>query len=344
MSDPVVPVDLSTVPQTMLDRALSTLLTLLSLIAVGFLAHNLYLSRSLSRTVGAIRYESPLEYGDRVNHDALQRALDDGGYSDRLNSHKYLLLYFMPSSDFQDLKTIKYGEPLLQRYADSGLQVFAVTNGQPDEILGMAKNESLTVPILFDKDGLLRFLLRVPDHYRHTYLMTSEGEIVFSIRGAPQEDTMRQIVEKYVSGKIDYDERTAEVYRVGDKLPAISVIQVSGGPTRELALKGMEVVFVSARCTSCQLNGYVERYRELATANRASSKKRILVFSKRFPQQELAEDLMRDGVALENIYIARQPLGDLDNEYRTKKGASIVLIGVNQEGGIEKVTPLDEPN
>ena len=328
----------------MIDRAISTLLTLLSLIAVGLLAHNFYLSRSLSRTVGVIRTESPLEYGDRVHQNALQRALDEGGYGDQLNSHKYLLLYFLPSSDFQDLKSIKYGELLLQRYENSGLQVFAVTNGQPAEIVGMVKNESLTLPILFDKDALLKFLLRVPDHYRHTYLMSSAGEIVFSITGAPQEDVIRQLVEKYVAGRIDYNEPNAELYRVGDKLPAIRVIQVPGGPTRELALQGCEVVFVSARCTSCQLHGYVQRYRELATSNSASTKTRILVFSQRFPQRELVEELTKGGVPLENIYIARQTLGDFDNEYRTKTGASIVLIGVNPEGRIEKVTSLDGPN
>jgi len=328
----------------MIDRVLSTLLTLLSLIAVGLLAHNYYLSRSLSQTVGVIRSESPLEYGDRVNQNALQRALDQGGYSDQLNSHRYLLLYFLPSADFQDLKSIKYGELLLQRYEDGGLQVFAVTNGQPAEIAGMVKNESLTLPILFDKDGLLKLLLRVPDHYRHTYLMSAAGEIVFSITGAPQEDTIRQIVEKHVAGKIDYSERTAEVYRVGDKLPAIRVIQVAGGPTRELALHDCEVVFVSARCTSCQLHGYVQRYRELTTSNSGSAKTRILVFSQRFPQRELVEDLTKGSVPLEHIYKARQTLGDFDNEYRTKTGASIVMIGINQEGRIEKVTPLDAPN
>lgn len=328
----------------MIDRALSTLLSLLSLIAGGLLAHNYYLSRSLTQTVGVIRAESPLEYGDRVNQNALQRALDQGGYSDHLNSQRYLLLYFLPSSDFQDHKSMKYGEPLLQRYEGSGLQVFAVTNGQPDEILGMAKNESLTLPILFDKDALLKFLLRVPDDYRHTYLLTSVGEVVFSMTGAPQEDVIRQIVEKYVAGRIDYNESKADLYRVGDELPGIRVIQVTGGPTQELPLHGLEVVFISARCTACQLHGYIQRYRELATSNRAFSKTRILVFSKRFPQRELVEDLTKGGVPLENIYIARQALGDFDNEYRTKTGASIVLIGVNQEGRIEKVTPFDAPN
>jgi peroxiredoxin len=328
----------------MIERAFSTLLTLLSLIAVGLLAHNYYLSRSLSQTVGVIRFESPLEYGDRVNENALQRALDHGGYGDQLNSHKYLLLYFLPSADFQDLKSIKYGEPLLQRYERSGLQVFAVTNGQPAEIRALAKTESLTLPILFDKDALLKFILRVPDHYRHTYLMTSAGEIVFSMNGAPQEDVIRQIVEKYVAGRIDYNDRNGDLYRVGDELPAIRVIQVTGGPTRELPLHGMEVVFISARCTACQLHGYIQRYRQLTTSNSAFSKTRILVFSKRFPQRELVEDLTKGSVPLENIYIARQTLGNFDNEYRTKTGASIVVIDVNSEGRIEKVTPLDAPN
>jgi len=327
----------------MINGALSILLSLLSFAAIGLVAHNFYLSRSLTRSVGLIRAEPPLEYGDRVNQNVLQHALDQGGYKEQLESHKYLLLYFLQPSEFQNLKSIKYGEALLQRHGGSGLQVFAVTNGQPDEIRGLIKNESLTMPILFDKDALLRFLLRVPDHNHHTYLMTSAGEIVFSMTGTPQEDAIRQIVEKYVAGRIDYDRGKREPYQVGDELPRISVINAAGGPTRELPLHGLEVVLISARCTACQLHGYIQRYRELATSNRVS-KPRILVFSKRFPQRELVEDLIKGGVPLENVYIARQTLGDFDNEYRTKTGEAIVVIGVDQEGRIETVKLLDAPD
>lgn len=323
-----------------IHRVLSLLLSLLALAAFGLVAHNWYLSRSLTRAVNRISGEAPLEYGDRVDQNALQRALDQGGYSDQLKSHGYLLLYFLPN--FDQLKSIKYGEALLQRHGGSGLQVFAVTNAEPSEMLPMAKSESLSLPILFDKHALLRFLLRVPSHYEYTYLVRTTGEVVFSANGTPHEDGMRQIVEKYVAGKIDYSLDLAKrLYQVGERLPGISVSHVTGGPAQALVVRNAEVVLISARCSACQLRGYAQRYRELATLS-GTHKPRFLIFSQRFPQRELVKDLTAGGVRLDNVYIAREPLGGLDNEYRTKTNdeESAVVIGIDQEGRIETVKSL----
>lgn len=327
-----------------IHRVLSLLLTLLGLAAVSLVAHNWYLSRSLTRAVHRISAEAPLEYGDRVEAKMLQLALDQGGYRGQLRSHEYLLLYFLPH--FNHLKSIKYGEALLQRHGASGLQVFVVTNAQPSEMLVMAKSESLSLPVLFDKNILLKLLLRVPDHYEYTYLLKTTGEVVFSVNGAPQEDVMRQIVEKYVAGRIDYSRDLAKrLYQVGERLPSISVSHVTGGPAKTLVVRNAEVVLISARCTACQLRGYAQRYRELPTLS-GTHKTRFLVFSQRFPQRELVEDLTAGGVPLDNVYIAREPLGSLENEYRTKTNdeESAVVIGIDEEGRIETVKSLHPPN
>lgn len=323
-----------------IHRVLSLLLSLLALATFGLVAHNWYLSRSLTRAVNRISTEPPLEYGDRVDQDALRLALDQGGYGDQLKSHEYLLLYFLPN--FNHLKSIKYGEALLQRHGASGLQVLVVTNAQPSEMLVMAKSESLSLPVLFDKNILLKLLLRVPDHYEYTYLLKTTGEVVFSANGTPHEDGMRQIVEKYVTGKIDYSRDLAKrLYQVGERLPGISVSHVTGGPAQALVVRNAEVVLISARCSACQLRGYAQRYRELATLS-GTHKPRFLIFSQRFPQRELVEDLTAGGVRLDNVYIAREPLGGLDNEYRTKTNdeESAVVIGIDQEGRIETVKSL----
>lgn len=320
----------------MINRVLSILLGVLSLAVLILLAHNWYLSRSMTRTVRLINGEPPLDYGDRVNQRALQTALALGGYRDQLESHKFLLLYFLPS-DFRQLQTIKYGEILVQRHGNDGLQALVVTNAKADAIHDLITKESLKLPVLLDEHTLLKLLLRVPDHYQHTYLLTSAGEVVFTMTGAPQEDIVRQIVEKYVAGKIDYDTNQTEgPYRIGDELSRMSVIHVTGGPPRDLLLHGLEVVLIPARCTACRLRGFIDRYRELVTSNRAS-KPRILVFSQRFPQMELVEDLTKADFPLENVYIARQTLGDFDNEYGTKNRESI-MIGIDRTGRIETVT------
>jgi len=324
-----------------IHRVLSLLLSLLGLAAFGLVAHDWYLSHSLTQTVARISAEAPLEYGDRVDRNALQLALAQAGYSGQLKSRGYLLLYFLPN--FAHLKSIKYGEALLERHGGGGLQVFAVTNAEPSEILDMAKSESLSLPILFDKNTLLKLLLRVPRNYEYSYLLTTTGEVLFSVNGTPQEDVIRQIVEKYVTGTIDYNRDPEErLYKVGELLPRIRVIHVTGGPVQTLVVRDAEIVLISARCTACQLQKDVQRYRELATSSGAG-RVRFLVFGQRFPQQELVRDLTAASVPLDNVYIAREPLGGLANEYRTKIAEEdSVVIGVDHDGRIKTVKPLSQ--
>ena len=86
----------------------------------------------------------------------------------------------------------------------------------------------------------------------------------------------------------------------------------------------------------------IQRYRELATSNGAHSD-RFLVFGQRFPQQELVMDLTTARVPLDNVYIAREPLGGLANEYRTKIAEEdSVVIGVDHDGRIKTVKPLSQ--
>ena len=324
-----------------IHRVLSLLLSLLGLAAFGLVAHDWYLSRSLTRTVARISAEAPLEYGDRVDPNALQRALNQAGYPGQLKSPGYLLLYFVPN--FAHLKSIKYGEALLERHGGDGLQVFAVTNAEPGAILATAKSESLSLPILFDKNALLKLLLRVPPNHEYSYLLATTGEVVFSVDGIPQEDVIRQIVEKYVIGTIDYRREPEEkLYKIGELLPQIKVIHVTGGPVQTLLVRDAEIILISARCTACQLQKDIQRYRELATPSGAG-RSRFLVFGQRFPQQELVMDLTAARVPLNNVYIAREPLGGLANEYRTKAAEEdSVVIGVDQDGRIKTVKPLSQ--
>lgn len=324
-------------------RVLLLLLSLLGLAAFILIAHNWYLSRSLTRAVARISVEAPLEYGDRVDQSALQKALTLSGHSDQLKPHGHVLLYFLPN--FDHLKSIKYGEALLQRHGGSGLQVLAVTNAQPGEMLVMAKGESLSFPTLFDKNALLRLLLRIPSRYEYTYLLTTSGEVVFSVDGIPREDVIRQIVEKYVAGTIDYsgaDEK--RLFQVGEQLPRINVSHVSGGLAHVLVVRNAEIVLISARCTDCQLHGYMQRFRE--TALSGTNKPRFVVFSQRFPKQEVVKELTAAGISLENVYIASGPLGSLDNEYRTKTAdeETSIVISVDQQGRIETVKSLNSSN
>lgn len=319
------------------QSVLSIFLVILALVAFWLIGYNWYLGRSLAdKAIGPT-----LDYGAQVDPGALRQALSWAGYSGKLDSRTYLLLYFLRPGHFQHLRSIKYGETLIQRHGDKGLQAFAVTDAPPDEVQTLRENDSLSLASLYDKKGLLRMLLRVQEPYEHTFLINSAGEVVFSLEGAPQEDMIRQIVEKYVVGKIDYGHAHAhQAYKVGEQLPTLHIAPLAGGPDFNLDARDAELVLISARCTSCQLNAYLERYRGLADSD-STGVSRYIVFSQRFLNNELITTLTTNGIPLKNFYISRGNLGGLENEYETKDDHdSAVKLSVDHQGIITAVKPL----
>lgn len=319
---------------------LTLLLLALSLTAFGLVGYNWHLSRSL-----AVMATGPaLDYGAQVDSNALRRALKMVGYRGELDQRAHLLLYFFRPGHFQHLKSIKYGEVLRQRHADNGLEVFGVTDAQPGEVERLRAGESLSLPVLYDKGAFLGRLLRVQESYEHTFLINPNGEVVFSLDGAPQEDLIRQIVEKYVAGKIDYEVIQAnQVYKVGQPLSALRVAPLSGGSDFDLEARNIELILISARCTSCQLNSYVKWYHQMADL--APDPSRYVIFSNRYPQDEITTMLMGNGIQLRNFYVSRDSLGGLENEYQTKSGDdSAVRVTVDNRGIITSVKPLTSLN
>jgi hypothetical protein len=319
------------------QRILTTLLGIVSLTVLGLTVHNRYLDRSLAQVIiDKSSVYAPLQYGARLNPDALQRALRQTGYDGPLSSSRYLLFYFLSPSSFTNPKSVKYGEALLKRHQASGLRVLGIADANECGAPPRAQGEELSFPVLCDKDGTLKLLFHMPVHDEYAYLLSSDGQVVFSLPGAPPEDLMRQIVEKYVVGRIDYSRDHAQrLYRVGETLPSISVAPVAGGKPFDFTARDNELVIISARCTSCQLHAFMDRYRALP----ASDRPRFLIFSQRFPQQTLLKDLTMAGIPVDNIYLAQEPLGDLENEYRTKTGddESSVIVEVDAAGRIKAV-------
>jgi peroxiredoxin len=166
------------------SRLVSFALGVLALALLVLVAHNWYLNRALARTIERARLEPPLEYDDQVNPQALQKALQQAGYVDR-KPYKFLLLYFFRPERFQNVKSIKYGEALLQRHGDKGLQVFGITDAQPSAMRSLAEREFMSLPILFDKSDTLKLMFRISDSYEHTLLLTSDGKILFSLKKCP---------------------------------------------------------------------------------------------------------------------------------------------------------------
>jgi peroxiredoxin len=319
------------------QRVLTTLLGIMSLTVIGLTVHNRYLDRSLAQVIiDKSSIYAPVQYGARLNADALRRALRQAGYDGALTSPRYVLFYFLRPSSFSNPKSIKYGEALLRRHQAAGLQVLGITDAEECGVRPRAQGEELSFPILCDKDGTIKLLFHMPVHDEYAYLISSDGQVMFSLPGAPPEDLMRQVVEKYVVGRIDYSrDHARRLYRVGETLPSINVVPVAGGKPFDFTARGNELVLISARCTSCQLHAFMDRYRALL----ASDRPRFLIFSQRFPQQTLLKDLTMAGIPVDNIYLAQEPLGDLENEYRTKTGddESSVIVEVDAAGRIEAV-------
>lgn len=308
-----------------------------SLLALGcILTYSSYLacsSHTRQRTVA-------VGYGEQLDMHALQRALAAAGTTLPIEPNAYFLLYFFRPPHFNHLPAIKYSQVLLKRFHRDSLSVFAITDSGPGETSTLVESESLTLPILHDPHGTFRSLFRVPEPYEHTFLVTGNGNVKFSMAGVPPEDLIRQLVEKYILGKVDYTAGTASLgYRIGQSLKSLRAMAVADGSTTDLLLRDTKLILIPGSCTSCDLDALFHYY-STHSSSYDNTGRSIILFSKRFSRKDLLTKMKAVGMPFDNAYISDSSTAHFDDQYSTKRDENVypILISVDSRGRVSLVS------
>lgn len=163
-------------------------------------------------------------------------------------------LVFLPS-DTPQVAGANYLRVLAERYQTQGLGLVVVKPANSAEVdaSGIVKDDAKeTIHHAFQTGG----------SHRHATvaLITSSGKVKFHSLALPQDDVMRQVVERHVAGRIDYDgveDALVDLFTEAAPAPTMTLTNVMDGDTFRFdseSAKNKTVVLISAPCAPCQLS------------------------------------------------------------------------------------------
>lgn len=281
-----------------------------SLIVGGFLIANVifFLYFGVLRRSSATHFS----YGEGFPYDS---AVDYKG--ERVNWDKrWALFIFSKIDSYEGIRNITYANVLSRRFESAGLVVVAFVAGSSrPQLQTLVESSGLSYPIVTDNDGTWGNRLALNEHPFGIFLINPQRKIQFtSTRAEP--DDLRQLVEKYMVGSIDYaPPGGVPPLKAGQKLPPVLLEDLLGHRQVRLEeLKDKTIVIFTARCPSCSLETYLTSYRYMEKQLPKTSQTPLLIFSSKFSGKEITDTASRLDIRA-GLYMAHAGIPGVEDEY-----------------------------
>jgi hypothetical protein len=226
---------------------------------------------------------------------------------------------------------------LQRKYQNQGLKVLVVLSPDSTKALALL-TKAIGVASVTDSDGRFQRLLKfVSTHQHDAVLIYDENyKVKFHFLGMPDSDLLRQLVEKYLVGRITY--KPSELLAsslVGRRVQGLQC-DTDRPPARTVF-----VVFPPG-CSSCELNSYREalnRARENSLRSNGPDEKWALVFINGRDAHVVAE-AQNLGFSRRDVCAVREDI--LLDPYQTRKSATTVplLLRTDENGMVTEVRDL----
>lgn len=254
-----------------------------------------------------------------------------------------VVFYFKdrPMVDF-----LSYCDTLNRKYHSLGLQPLGITRRETKELKQFLNRRAISYPILLDPGDRLRDLLHLEHHRYGFFFINPDGMIEFSLHRLMTSNDLRQLVERYLVGQINYD--IEKEWRLGiqpgDTLPPYKIIDVKTGAVltiHDLDLTNSVMIFFTANCSTCQMSNYWEELKAIETSSVRSRNRFHYIFSQNFAFFDLIDRMNAHHITA-NVYIAEEEFDVLESPYVTKaplsKEALVLTIDIRRR--VKTVEPL----
>ncbi len=244
--------------------------------------------------------ESSDEGGGIGNLDEQQdvhfKAVDINGHSINTAKEKnkvLLLLFFDPMKTVQK-GSIAYAQVLFGKYREKGLAIIGVTQNEP---LGDNLKNYITFPLVVDTDGKIQERFNVKDCCGGTVLFQKDGKIKFRMSNLVNSNTLRQLVEKELLGKVAYEFKAPQpqnLFVLNRKAPGIEFVDAYSKQLKTfLDIKGEKLIvtFFSSICSFCKSGKRLDTLVRLKDHLKIRSNKAviILIFFKPYDENDIAQ-------------------------------------------------------
>ncbi len=193
---------------------------------------NFPISPSLNREVDSVHHEY---YTDIFNKNV------------DLKNGKALLLFFDPGNYFHKI-SLFYAQALSRKFESLGLTVVGIAKDKPinPDVKNLIEKMQVRYPIIIDTGGIIHDSFDVKKCCGATVYLTKDG-IKHRFESLLEPEPLRQLVEKEMKGKIDYELNEVEqhVFSTGEKCPSIELTYGSSGQLLHLP----DLCDKNGRCT-----------------------------------------------------------------------------------------------
>jgi peroxiredoxin len=257
---------------------------------------------------------------------------------------KWVLAFYFDSRI--DPGFLTYAQTLYEKYDDLDFQPLAISSNASKELGKVIADEGITYPVLIDSKNNIRTLFHLEHHGYGLFLIDPSGSIQFSASQLMPRDSLRQLVERYVVERIDYEPHGSLIeLQAGDDIPAYRIREVRSGAEltlKDLDLLGASLIFFRADCSSCRLSSYLKAVEQVSSTH-VRDEKVYLIFSRGFSSHDLAKTLTAKSIG-SAVYIAKEELKALGAAYATKSsfGEEAIAITTDKRGQINAIHPLTE--
>ncbi|MCU0288964.1 MAG: redoxin domain-containing protein, partial [Acidobacteria bacterium] len=184
------------------------------------------------------------------------------------NSNITLLLFFDPEVTSQKCP-LAYAQVLYKKYELQGLSIIGISSKDRKVLAELFTWGKFAFPFIHDPSKTIYERFNIEDCCGGTVLMNAQGNIVFSTSSLLNNESLRQIIEKKLLGRIVYEFKVPslnQMFRLNQKIPDIPLIEVLSNKIKHIddfTEDYILVTFFSSMCSVCKSGKRIDTLRAI---------------------------------------------------------------------------------
>jgi hypothetical protein len=278
-----------------------------------------------------------LSVGDRISSELLTAARPKGAAP---SWQRLLVIYSLPASN-EGLRRLSFAGAIAARHASMGLAVVGIIQATPSRVEKLARDLQLPYPVVADEDGRVAEALKIESAEHMAVLFDSSYTVLFAATMF-QPDDLRQLAERYVLDRIDYEpQRKLRPLAPGTQVGAFSLSSTSSPDVPVDLSRYHTWIVVTAKCASCSLMSNIGRIDRWLAASPHQKDRPLVVLSVKFTEAEVLAAVNGSAIAADVAH-AREAIPGIEDPY-SREGMfphEVLIITTDPRGEVRQVAPL----
>jgi hypothetical protein len=244
---------------------------------------------------------------------------------------------------------LRFLESMAQRYGNSAVKIAVVTeSSRPTEADFRKQFDVPTLPVVHDVSADIQRELHIGANHRHggIAVVSKSGTLEFRAASLLNDDQIRQLIEKYATGTVNYsaiDDTVSSQFVIGSTLPMWPVVSAASGASSTLkdvaGRRSTATVVLTAECATCQLTELGVAVNGLAASLKASNRAVLLLVNDSIPLATLQAHIKNHSLPAETYIVSKQYLFRDSTVTRVARYVPLVAY-TTPEGRITATTAL----